>query len=166
MNVAMLSARYRVRVLLPEDAPKIVALCRGNPLFYRYCPPFVTEERVLADMRALPPEKEAKDKYYAGFFERDRLIAVLDLILDYPVEYSAFIGFFMTDISIQNRGIGSSIIGEICRMLKEGGYREMRLGWAKGNPQSSHFWQKNGFRETGDSYETDGYTVLIARRDL
>ena len=101
-----------------------------------------------------------------GFFDGDRLIAVLDLILGYPDESAAFVGFFMTDASIQNRGIGSSIIGELCRTLKEAGYREARLGWVKGNPQSARFWRRNGFRETGASYETDGYTVVIARRDL
>lgn len=166
MDTALFSTRYRARLLSPEDVPQVVALCRGNPLFYRYCPPFVTGERVLADMRALPPGKKAEDKYYTGFFDGDRLIAVLDLILGYPGEDTGFVGFFMTDASIQGRGIGSSIIGELCRALKEAGYREARLGWVKGNPQSAHFWHKNGFRETGASYETDGYTVVIARRDL
>ena len=31
------------------------------------------------------------DKYYIGFFKRDKLIAVMDLIMDYPKKKTAFI---------------------------------------------------------------------------
>ena len=162
----LLTGGRPVRLLKEEDAEEVLALCLENPLYYRYYPPGPTRESVLRDMRALPPGKGYSDKYFLGYEDREGLMAVLDLILGYPDESAAFVGFFMTDASIQNRGIGSSIIGELCRTLKEAGYREARLGWVKGNPQSARFWRRNGFRETGASYETDGYTVVIARRDL
>ena len=40
-----------------------------------------------------------RDKYYVGYFEEDRLGAVIDLILRYPNEETAFIGLFMMEKS-------------------------------------------------------------------
>lgn len=45
-------------------------------------------------------------------------------------------------------------------------YKAVRLGWVKGNSQSEGFWRRNGFVETGDTYDTGGYTVIVAERDL
>ena len=166
MDITKLSARFCVRRLTPDDAPIVYTLCRENTLYYRYCPPFVTEQSIIADMAALPPRKTLDDKYYLGFFDREKLIAVLDLIAAFPDEKTAFIGFFMTDISVQHAGIGSGIIRELCAALPAAGFTAVRLGWVKGNPQAEAFWHKNGFTETGVTYDTDQYTVIIARRNL
>ena len=166
MDIAAISTRYRVRLLTEEDIPEILSLCRENTLYYRYCPPFVTEKTIAADMKALPPHKTPRDKYYLGFYDGGKLIAVTDLITAFPDSETAFIGFFMTDVSVQNAGVGSGIIGGLCSFLAREGFSFVRLGWVKGNPQAEHFWKKNGFSETGVSYETGGYTVIVARRPI
>lgn len=134
------SDRYSVRRMTVDDVMQVFELCKENTLYYKYCPPFVTEESILDDMNALPKGKSKKDKYY--------------------------VGFFMTNKSIQNQGIGTQILQELSRSLKNQGYEHIRLGWAKGNQQSESFWHKNGFSETGVSYETGGCTVIVAQRDL
>ena len=166
MDITALSARYRVRRLTPDDAPLVYALCRENTLYYQYCPPFVTEEGIIGDMAALPPRKTLSDKYYVGYFDGEKLVAVMDLIVSFPDESTAFIGFFMTDVSVQHAGIGSGIIDELCAFLPAAGYQSVRLGWVKGNPQAESFWHKNGFTETGVTYDTDHYTVVVAQRNL
>ena len=145
MDINALSKRFRVLRLGEEDVERIYELSCGNRIFYQYHPPFVTRESIREDMTALPPHKTEKDKFYVGFFEREELIAVLDLILGYPEETVAWIGLFMMEACRQNRGIGSAIIGEIRQCLKARGYKELRLGVDRGNPQSYAFWSKNGF---------------------
>jgi len=93
MNVSQLSSRFKVRALTKQDIETVFSLCRENHIFYQYHPPFVTRESILEDMSALPPEKGYEDKYYIGFFQDAELIAVMDLILDYPQHRIAFIGF-------------------------------------------------------------------------
>lgn len=90
------SQKYAVRPLTAGDVDKILALCAENEQFYRYHPPLATRESVLEDMTALPPGKCAADKHYLGFFDRETLVAVLDLIERYPQDDTAYIGFFMT----------------------------------------------------------------------
>ena len=166
IDVSCFSNHYLVRCLGEEDIPEILELCRKNTLYYQYCPPFVSEQTILADMRALPPRKEMKDKYYLGYYDGKQLIAVMDLIAEYPDSETAFIGFFMMETEIQNRGTGSQIIQELCVQLKNTGFSHVRLGWVRGNPQARSFWHKNGFEETDVTYDTDDYTVVVAQREL
>lgn len=145
MEISALSKRYHVRRLDKNDVNSIYDLCCKNYIFYQYHPPFVTKESILEDMTVLPPGKSADDKYYVGYFEKEALIGVMDLILDYPENKIAFIGFFMVNTLYQNRGIGSEIIREAIICLKSFGYHEIRPGIDKGNPQSYAFWAKNNF---------------------
>ena len=166
MEISLLSNRYLVLRMTEENIAEIYALSRNNTLYYHYCPPFVTEDSIVSDMNALPPNKSVSDKYYVGYYEGDKLIAVMDLIMAYPEESTAFIGFFMTDTSVQNKGVGSCIIEELCAALSQFDVSSIRLGWVKGNPQAEYFWHKNGFIETGATYDTDNYTVVVAQRSL
>ena len=145
VKIKDLSKTFYVRKLDKDDIEMIYDISYKNHIYYQYHPPFVTRESILDDMKALPPGKSYDDKYYIGFFENDSLVAIMDLILDYPTKGIAFIGLFMTNIQYQHKGIGSNIISEITMSLKSLGYRKIRLGVDKGNPQSYSFWSKNNF---------------------
>lgn len=97
MEIKSLSKRFYVRKLDRNDVEMIYDMSCENNIFYRYHPPFVTKESILEDMEALPPGKSYDDKFYVGFFENENLIAIMDLILDYPEKEIAFIGLFMTN---------------------------------------------------------------------
>jgi len=165
-QVENLSKQYRVRKLTDTDVAAVYALCKENPQYYQYCPPFVTEDSIRADMAALPPRKTVEDKYYLGFYDGDRLIAVMDLILGFPKEETAFVGFFMMNKEYQGKGIGTALMQEVYAYLKQCGFIFVRLGFAKGNSQSEHFWLKNGFERTGVEAQNDGYVVVIMEKKL
>ena len=142
IDIARLSSQYEVRVLGEADAEEILRLCAANTLYYDYCEAQPTREQVLTDLRVTPPGKDRSDKYYLGFYRGGTLMAVLDLIDGYPAPEIAFLGFFM--------------------MM---GKAAVRLGIDKGNPQSAHFWQKNGFTVIRE-LDRPGGTVLVAERKL
>lgn len=166
MDVKSLSSKYQVRRLTAQDVDLIYELSIGNPLFYEYCPPFVTKEGIVEDMRALPPGKRDCDKFYVGYFSGNELIAIMDLIFSYPAENTAWIGLFMMNPGHQNRGIGSELIEECATHLKNSGFESMQLAIAKGNPQSERFWQKNKFYKTGREVPKEGYTAVCMQRTL
>lgn len=165
-QIERLSKQYMVRTLADADVAAVLELCKENPLYYQYCPPFVTENSIRADMTALPPGKTMEDKYYLGFYEGDKLVAVMDLILGFPKEETAFVGFFMMNRWYQGKGIGTAIMGEVYAYLEEYDFGFVRLGFAKGNPQSEHFWRKNGFERTGVEVPNEGYTVVVLEKKL
>lgn len=90
----------------------------------------------------------------------------MDLILDYPREQMAFIGFFMMNMDHQGRGVGTHIIGECAAYLAELGCRRLQLGIDKGNPQSEAFWTKNGFLKTGREIPNEFSAYLYMERAL
>lgn len=165
MNIQALSKEYKVSIIKESDVPTVYELCLGNPQYYEYCPPAVSKESIRADMQALPPGKTEKDKYNIGFWSGEKLVAVMDLILEYPDKKTAFIGFFMMNASMQGKEVGSGIIEDACRYLaKEFSY--VRLGYVKGNMQSEHFWIKNKFKPTGTVTQTKDYEVVVMQRTL
>lgn len=166
MQVELFSRKYKVHALSDKDVDEIYDLLSKNVLYYEYCPPFVTRQAIWEDMRILPQGKAIEDKYYIGFYQDERLIAVMDLIDGYPEKRIVYIGFFMTDISIQGRGIGTEIIDYLCRYLSGLGYESVRLAWGKGNPQSEHFWLKSGFTPLRESTSNAADEVILAEKLL
>ncbi len=156
LDIEILSKSCSVRRLNQRDVDSIYDLCRENTVFYQYHPPFVTRDSILKDMTALPPEKSMEDKYYLGFFAGDELVAVMDLILNYPKPDIAFIGFFMMNARYQGRGIGSQIVDEVTAHLKACGFNEMRLGIDKEARKAEH----SGRRTDSAPLKKKAYIVM------
>ena len=165
IDVSKIDRRYDIRRLDDSDADRILELCEGNTQFYQYCEARPTKEQVLRDLHITPPGVEASDKYYIGFFQKGVLIAVMDLIDGYPEPDFAFVGFFMLRKELQGRQLGSAIIRETAAYLKTVRKTAIQLGIDKENPQSTHFWKKNGFRVIREVGQ-DGWTILVAEKTL
>ena len=160
LDITALSPAYAVRHLTPEDADAVLALARGNELFYRYHPPLPDREGILSDMAALPPGKGPEDKYFLGFFRDERLIAVMDLILGYPEADSAWMGWLILSPACQGRGAGSGILRDVEAALRAAGFRTLRLAVDRGNPQSWAFWHKNGYTRYGPE-RPNGFSAYL-----
>ena len=165
MDITKISEQFKVRKIQEEDVPVVYQLCKGNPLFYEYCPPMVTIEEIREDMIVLPPGKTKEDKYYIGFWDDEKLIAVMDLILKYPNTETVFIGLFMMDKEEQGKGLGSKIITDLFSCLK-GEFAYARLAYVNGNKQSEHFWKKNRFLSTGVVTKQEQYDLVVMEREL
>lgn len=166
MDIERLSNKYVVKRLQSHDIQDIVHLCCKNKLYYEYCPPLVTDKHIQEDMLTLPPNVSIEDKFYIGFYAGGTLIAVMDLITGYPKPSIAYIGFFMTSTAIQNRGIGSEIITDLCDNLKRNGFVSIQLAWVKGNPQAEHFWLKNQFIILKETAGNVSDCLILAERRL
>ena len=166
MKIQEITNKFNVKRISEENVEEILALCEKNELFYQYHPPVATRESILDDLNALPPNKEMKDKYYLGFYMEDSLAAVMDLIVDFPEEKVAYIGFFMVEAELQGHGIGTKIMSDCMDYLKELGYEKLRLAIDEGNPQSQAFWRKNLFQETGQRVPNDNSAYLPMERIL
>ncbi len=164
-DISKLSNIYDVREMHESDADNILEFCRKNVQYYLYCEAEPTKEQILSDLNLTPPGIGPELKHYIGFFQGDILVAVMDLIDGYPEENIAFIGFFMMNADMQGRGIGSALIDEAAAYLKTAGKTSIRLAIDKGNPQSTHFWKKNGFAVISE-VDRDGHALLVAERML
>ena len=162
MEVQLLSKKYIVKKLKDEDISSIFSLCKKNKTYYKYCPPMVSEQSIKEDMLALPKHKTLDDKYFVGFYDEDKLIAIMDLITNYPNKKTCFIGLLMLNVTRQNKGIGSLIVDDIKTYLKELNYKYIRLAWIKDNKQAEYFWKKNGFVEIKETRDQNNHIVIEA----
>ena len=160
-----MSSKYIVRRLNESNIDEILALCNGNTLFYQYCEAEMSKEQIIKDLHITPPGIDISKKYYLGFYDGIKLIAIVDLIDGYPEDEIVFIGFFIVDISVQGQGVGSSIIDHVANYLASIGKTSIRLGIDKGNPQSTSFWKKNGFVVIQE-IDRGEWTVLLAEKNL
>ncbi len=165
MDVEKLSGRYAVRALDVAEAESVLRFCEQNEQFYRYCDMQPSLEQVRRDMTVAPEGVEPARKHYVGFLDGDQIVAVMDYIEGYPDPESGYIGFFMMNMSLQGRGIGSAIIAEATDYLRSVGVKRLRLAIASDNPQANHFWKKNGFVVV-KSVDMGGWTALVADRQL
>ena len=165
IDVLKLSKKYDVRKMTDTDAESILNLCYGNTLFYEYSEANPTKEQILNDLHITPPDTALSDKYYVGFYESDILVAVMDLIDGYPNKENALIGFFMVNKDYQGQRIGTAIVNEVAEYLISIGKASIRLAIDKDNPQSNHFWKKNGFNVIKE-VDRNGWIVLLAEKTL
>ena len=165
IDISKLSKRYSVRVLEESDVETLVEICKQNTVFYEYTEARPTKENILNDMKATPSGITMDDKYYFGFFDDRELIAIMDLIDGYPKAEIAYIGFFMMNPQYQGKQTGTAIIAEVIDYLQSTGKTSVRLAIDKGNPQSTHFWKKNGFDVISEA-DVNGWTKLVAERKL
>ena len=161
-----LNGEFGVREMSESDIPEMLRVARSNPLFYQYMRPDPDEANLAADLTALPPRRILADKHFFGWFEGDRLVAMMDLITHHPRPDMAFIGWFIVDGARQNCGLGRQLVGDVLAMLKREGVTEVRLGRIEGNPQSEHFWHMCGFVENGLGYDTEDYHVVVMAKRL
>ena len=166
MQINQLSKKYNIKKLNPNNAKEVYNLCKNNTIYYEHCPPLITINGVKEDMKALPPGKTCEDKFFLGYYDDNVLVAIMDLITGYPDDNTVYIGLFMTDISMQGKGIGTAIIGELCDYCKTQGYERIELAWVKGNPQAESFWKKNAFRPIGERSSNAAEHVIAAERKL
>ena len=165
IELSKINKRYTTRTLNDSDVGMILELCQKNPLFYEHTEAKPTKAQIMDDMKPTPPGISPSDKYYFGFFEKDELVAVMDLVDGYPDIGTAYIGFFMVNPKYQGKQVGTTIVSETVEYLRNIGKTAVRLAIDKGNPQSTHFWIKNGFKVLFET-QINGWTKLVAERML
>lgn len=166
MNLENVFPPYKARKLTEADIPDILDLYSGNTEYFKHCPPSPNRETVKEDLVALPPKKEAADKYFIGIFDDNFLVAVMDLIDRYPDNRTAFIGLLMVSKSYQRKGIGTYITKALSQTLGAEGYLRIKLGYVKTNLSAQNFWLKQGFHPTGIKSVREYYTVIEAEKIL
>lgn len=162
----VLNGRFSVRELNDSDVPQMLRVAAGNPLYYEYMGLQPSVDNLTETLTALPPQRTLADKQFFGWFEGDRLVAMMDLILRHPKADMAFIGWFIVDSQRQGCGLGRQLISQVMAMLANCGVAEVRLGRIEGNQQSERFWHACGFAETKFSYDTDAYHVIVMSKSI
>ena len=165
-KIADLSQNYSIKQFTENDIPQIYSLAKMNTTYYKYMNLEPTYENIKEVITSLPKNKTLEDKFFLGFYHDNHLVAILDLILKYPNEDTAFIGWFMMNKEFQHKGVGTKIVTDIFSCLKENDFFYIRLGYIKENNESKNFWIKNGFTPTKLEIQNENYVIVVMERKL
>ena len=147
LDIGALSTSHQVRRITQADISDVYALCKSNQKYYEYIHGAPTVESLTEIISRVPEGAEAGGKFFVGFYDAERLVAVLELITGYPEKDDAFIGWFMVEGSVQRRGIGSQIFADVRAAMSAQGYDYLSLSCEKENTEAIAFWQAQGFRK-------------------
>ena len=106
---------YQVRRLTEEDGDEIFALQRRHPEYHAlFLNHKVKKADVLSDLTSIPEGVLPENKFYLGIYDVDNLVAIADVVLNFPTSKTAWLGLIMVDYDVVGQGIG----GKIIEMLK------------------------------------------------
>lgn len=166
LDIQALATGHNVRRITEADISDVYRLCRTNKRYYRYLGRIPTKESLTEVICQIPGSAGTEDKFFVGFYDDERLIAVLDLITGYPQRDDAFIGWFMVDGEMQGQGIGSQIIADVRAAMKAQGYDYLSLGCVRENAEAIAFWEAQGFTPTGEESVSGRHTVMTLARSI
>ena len=166
IDIQSLGTSFDVRRITEGDITDVYRLCKSNKRFYRYMHAVPTKESLTEVISEIPGDAETENKFFVGFYDDDRLIAVMDMITGHPDKDSAFIGWFMVDGELQRNGIGSQIMADVRAAVRGWGYTSLSLGCVKENEEAITFWKSLGFEPTGEETTVGKHTVLTLTRKI
>ena len=155
------------RRITENDLPALLEFCQENTDYYTYIKCIPTMESLREQLTILPPGATPEQKQFGGLWEGDTLIAIADLILNWPKDGVVYIGWFMVKKALQRKGIGGRLEEELTGWVKTTNlYHTVRLGCVEDNRAGLAFWQRCGFTLTGERVDTGAYTVLLLEKVL
>ena len=159
ISISDFNKNYTIKKLTENDVDIIFNLYKSNNRYFDYLGIVPTIESILEDMYSLPKGIDIKNKYFIGYFNENKLVALIDLIDGYPNEDEAYIGLFMINKNYQNQGIGTSIFNELKQSLTNQNFSKIKLAYINDNIEANNFWHKLGFME-------DGKTSKLLDKDI
>ena len=109
----------------------------------------------------VPDGVDSSDKYLVGFYQKEHLVSVLELITGYPEKNDAFIGWFMVDGPLQRQGIGSQIFADVRAAMTAQGYDYLSLSCEKENKEAIAFWKAQGFEVSSEDNDSISFARAI-----
>ena len=153
MKLSTLQAQlpnFKIRLLTLQDQEELFKLEQSNPEYHGYfsAEPLTADE-VQHDLTARPDNVATEQKQVFGFYLANRLVAVLDVLNQYPQEQFLFIGLLMVNQAYQRKTIGKVIVTGLMQAALRSNVVCIQLTRVTSDTGVKNFWEQLGF-EDGD----------------
>lgn len=137
------------RLLTDADLPALIDLLADDG---GYTERVNGRPSVPEDARALlaerPPTAHPDQKRTLGLFEDEALVGVADTMSDWPEPGTTYLGLLQIRGSRQGQGLGRLLHDALLEL--EPGARTWRLTVVDTNIEATGFWERLGYRRTGE----------------
>ena len=101
------------------------------------------------DMVDKPESVKKENKRFLLVRKDTKPVAILDYLIDYPEEQTAYIGLLL--INEKRQGHGKAILHELEEILLSEGMTKLALAVLVNNQPADKFWRSLGFRPTKET---------------
>ncbi|STX81490.1 Acetyltransferase (GNAT) family [Legionella busanensis] len=134
--------QFEVKQLTKDSFPEIQTFLNLFDDFFQLCEG--EKGSALGLLKACPPTKNIhQDKFVLGFFDRNNLVGLIDLIANYPEKNTWTTGYFFIHPSYQHQGLGAQFFHALEGILAP---QKMRCVVQKQNENALKFWQAMDFK--------------------
>jgi GNAT superfamily N-acetyltransferase len=118
----------------------------------------------------LPPGKTLEDKFVFAIEKEARIIALVDVLMNYKDENIWWIGLLLIHPDMRGKGMGRQIVNFLRDNFIQQGVREIRLGVLEENIPGQIFRKRMGFNPVelvpNRQYGIKNHTVIVMSQQL
>lgn len=102
-----------------------------------------------------PPGSDPDRSHRLGLFLGGRLSGLVELSFAFPRPEDAYLGLMILGPWAQGGGHGVRLLAHVETLVRQAGCPRLYLAVIEQNPRGRAFWDREGFRPTGDFRITD-----------
>jgi ribosomal protein S18 acetylase RimI-like enzyme len=99
----------------------------------------------------LPPGRGPSDKLALGVVQQGELVAVIDLVRDFPRPGTWYVGLLLLVPECRRTGLGERIHAALAAWIAQQGGSRLRLIVQEQNPAALRFWLRLGYQVCGSA---------------
>lgn len=165
-KLTRLENNYSIRILDIEDEYIIQHLCERSIDYFEIVEGRHPEKKAGLDILIdLPPGWEPKDKQVFGCFnENNLLVAVIDILANYPDKGEWIIGLLLIDPKERRQGLGKLLHKFIKDYALMSMADKLRIGVVEENAKAYAFWKDLGYHEVkrvNMTYGNKNHVVVV-----
>jgi GNAT superfamily N-acetyltransferase len=99
-------------------------------------------------IEALPPDRTHEHKYLLALAPAvgEPLVAVVDVVRDFPDARDWFVGLVLIDPAARRRGLGAALMADLEDWMRSQGAAASYLAVLERNPDAQRFWTRQGYQ--------------------
>lgn len=154
---------YDVRELTHDDEDQIYHLQKQHKAFFDlFLDHQLTKREAISDLDEVPSEATAAQKHYLGLFTGDKLVATIDLTIDYPLPQLVWLGQYFVDETVISASEQAKILDQILSVLKKLMAVQVQLLVLKADQASQAFYDEAQFERLSDTRTKVGQVFMDA----
>ena len=127
----------------------IATLLRQCSAFFTLVSGELPADEVRHLLESHPAGLDLARKYVVGFERKGALIAIVDLLENYPEPTDWYVGLLVLSPDERNQGMGAAVWTAVEAWIRAEGGRHARLIVQEQNPHAARFWRARGFTADG-----------------
>lgn len=154
---------YDVRELTHDDEDQIYDLQKQYQAYFDlFLDHKLTKREAVSDLDEVASEAAAAQKHYLGLFKGDKLVATIDLTIDYPLPQLVWLGQFFVDKTVISTAEQSQILNQVLTVLKELTAVQVQLLVLKADQAGLDFYDQAQFERLSETRTQVGKTFMDA----